>query len=488
MVDVPYPLSRLRRLLDGVRAPKGPLYRQLANGLAELIDSGELTPGELLPPERALAQGLTISRTTVVSAYRSLADSGRVDRRQGSGTRVCRDLVRDADAGQMLLYETSKPVFLQRQVDTIDLVSASLPALDIVADMMSALTKDDCLRLTRAKHDRYHIWGLALLRERIARWYSNHGSPTAPEEVLVTSGAQHALELITRACLQPGDSVITEDPTYRGALDLFERAGARVHQIHVDEHGVDVEALAQRVEQYAPRLIYLQPGLHNPTGVTLSHNRRKRLIRLLMDSSSIIIDDTVLSLTAFEESTNSPTLFSHERLMTVGSMNKLFWGGLRLGWIRASAPAVSRLALFRESTDTGTSLIAQEIGARLFDHVEEASAERRHQLPLGLDALISLLNAHLPNWTWGRPAGGTGLWVRMPHGNATEFSHVALQYGVAVLPGANFSRSGIADACIRLPFGVPIRDLEHGIARLRMAWDSYVEHGASDTSVMSSMT
>lgn len=485
MPDSGYSADRLVRLLAALPQSEGPLHRQLAGGLAELIDRGEIPPGGRLPAERPLAGALGLSRTTVVAAYGRLEESGRIDRRQGSGTRVQASL---GSSQTRLKNRAGRGVAgIDGSSSPIDLAAAALPALDMVADATSSMTRDDCLRLTRANHA-HHLRGLPSLRERIARWYTTSGSPTTPEEILVTSGAQKALDLVTHGCISPGDFVITEDPTYRGALDTFERNGAQVQQIPVGRHGVDVDALRRAFEDRRPALAYLQPGLHNPTGVVLSPTRREKLISLIKGSNTIVVDDTVLSGTVFESTLGPPAMTSHARLITIGSMNKLFWGGLRLGWIRATPQVISRLAMLREATDAGTSLIAQEIGARLLDRVTEAEVERRRQLPGGLLRVTELLSLELPDWTWHTPSGGTALWVRLPHGNATHLAHIALGYGVAILPGTSFSRSGQGDSYVRLPYGLPFNTLETGITRLRSAWEGYSERGAADLTVMSSMT
>jgi DNA-binding transcriptional MocR family regulator len=191
------------------------------------------------------------------------------------------------------------------------------------------------------------------------------------------------------------------------------------------------------------------------------------------------VDDTSLAGTVFAAEPPPPALGTGDRLITIGSMSKLFWGGLRLGWIRASAQVVSRLAQVRGGTDLGTSLVPQEISLRLFDHVDEAMAIRRDQLTTGLATLTGLLTEHLPGWTWQQPSGGASLWVRLPHGDATHFAQVALRYGVALLSGATFSCTGAGDDHTRLPYALSAEPLRNGVLRLAQAWHAY-EQGLAD--------
>jgi DNA-binding transcriptional MocR family regulator len=479
--------DQLARMLVGAGARSGPLYRQLSDSLAELIDRGELPPAAVLPPERALATALTVSRTTVVAAYQALSESGRLERRQGSGTRVSAGHTRETVSGGVLAGDHAASQFLNGPLATIDFATAALPSLDLVADVAAGLTRDDYLRLTGTHHG-YHLRGLPALRDRIARWYSDAGMPTAPEDILITSGAQQALELVARGCLQPGDGVVVEQPTYRGALEAFGRTGSRLRTVRIDDEGLDVIALEKLLATESPRLVYVQTAAHNPTGVVLSDDRRQRLARLLDQHEVVLVDDTSLSGTSFDGRPTAPALATHDRLVTIGSMSKLFWGGLRLGWIRAVPQAVSRFAQVRGITDLGSSLVAQEVALRLMDHRDAAEAERRTTLPAGLRTLTELLGRHLPDWTWREPQAGASLWVRLPQGDATHFAQIALRYGVALLPGAVFSADGSTDDHTRLPYSLPTATMPQGVTRLAQAWTDYLNRATVDVTLTSAVT
>jgi DNA-binding transcriptional MocR family regulator len=477
--------DQLARMLVGAGARSGPLYRQLSESLGELIDRGELPAAALLPPERALATALTVSRTTVVAAYQALRESGRLERRQGSGTRVTADRGRATVSG--LAGDHAASQFLNGPLATIDFATAALPSLDLVADVAASLTRDDYRRLTGTHHG-YHLRGLPALRERIARWYDDAGMPTVPEDILITSGAQQALELVARGCLHPGDGVVVEEPTYRGALEAFARTGSRLRAVRIDDEGLEVRALEALLATEAPRLVYVQTAAHNPTGVVLSEDRRRRLVRLLDQYDMVLVDDTSLAGTSFDGRPTAPALATHDRLVTIGSMSKLFWGGLRIGWIRAVPQVVSRLAQVRGITDLGSSLVAQEVAVRLMDHRDAAAAERRMTLPEGLRTLTELLGRHLPEWTWREPRAGASLWVRLPQGDATQFAQIALRYGVALLPGAVFSADGGTDDHTRLPYALPSATLEEGVIRLAQAWTDYLSRTAVDVTFTSAVT
>lgn len=470
----------LARMLLRSGPGSGPLHRRLSDGLGELIRLGELVPDALLPSERLLAKALTISRTTVVRAYQTLDQGGWVTRRQGSGTRVCGPgpTGRETVSARVLSGEDAGVSFLHGPLATIDFSTAALPCLDLVPDVAAGLTRADYAALG-AEHHGYHPRGLPALRERIARTYCDLQIPTTADQILVTSGAQQALELVTLGCLQPGDDVVIEAPTYRGAVDAIGLASCRIHAVPSDVHGLQVERVEKLAAERVPRLIYVQSCVHNPTGSVLAEGRRHRLARLADRHELIVVDDTALAGTQFDDPPAVPLagLTGSERVLTIGSMSKLFWSGLRLGWIRGSARVVSRLARMKGITDLGTSLVSQQIAVHLLDRLPEARAARREQLRAGLADLTGMLAEQLPDWTWQEPRGGASLWVRIPTESVTNFAHAALRYGVAILPGGAFSADDLSDGHTRLPYALPRSVLVAGVQRLARAWSAYAGAG-----------
>jgi DNA-binding transcriptional MocR family regulator len=482
-----YTADQLARMLVESGARSGPLHSQLSQGLRELIELGELPVGATLPAERALAGALSVSRTTVVTAYQSLQQEGRLERRQGSGTRVrstAERAERETVSSHLLAGDHAAAQFLNGPLATIDFATAALPCLPVVADTAAAMDREEYLELGQQHHG-YHPRGLPALRERLARWYTEEGLPTTAEQILVTSGAQQAVELVTQGCLQAGDSVVVEEPTYRGALEAFALAGCRVRSVPSDERGMDVAAL---VKLSAPRLVYAQSTLQNPSGAVLAPDRARRLVKLAEEQHVVVVDDTALAGTAFEDSRPLASYGDSERILTIGSMSKLFWGGLRLGWIRGASRTISRLAQMKGITDLGTSLVSQQIGLHLLSQVGPARAVRREELAAGLADLTGLLTEHLPSWTWVAPRGGASLWVRLPGADTTQFAQVALRFGVALLPGAVFSASGGLTEHTRLPYAVPPAVLRAGVHRLARAWSAYLGDARTSVPVVSLTT
>lgn len=452
-----------------------PKYQQLANALRDLVTRAELPAGCVLPPERALAEELKVSRTTVVAAYRELQDAGLVDRRTGSGTRVTgtsraeRSPVRMGSGSSVRIASP----FLYSTTATIDFATVAMPALPMVAEAAAADVGAYPRLMSRSVHD---VRGLPELRAVIAAQYTREGLPTSESQILVTSGAQHALEVIAEGCLQDGDVVLTEMPTYRGALEAFTHVGARIEGVPLDRHGIVVGDLEQRILARRPRMLFVQSQVHNPTGVSLSRDRARRMLQLAQEHSVIVVDDRSLADTSFNDPPRHLSAATDgATVLSIGSMNKLFWNGLRVGWIRGDGEVISRLARMKGGTEVGASLLSQHLSIGLLENLEEARAARTDELRANYEYLSVLLRERLPDWTWWQPSGGPSLWVLLPHGDASSFAAHSIRLGVAVLPESVFAADGIIrpDRHIRLQFGLPTSQLGLGVERVAESWETY---------------
>jgi DNA-binding transcriptional MocR family regulator len=467
------------RLLGDWSSTGGRLSHSLERALRALIELGELRPGGQLPSERALADALAISRTTVTSAYQALADDGLVVREVGSGTRVARR----GDAGLTIngpRGEDRVLRYMDSPLGTVDFVNAAVPGLPVVAEVAGSLTGRDYRHLM--ENQPYSPLGLWELRARIAEQLTGVGAPTVPEQILVTSGAQQALELVTSALIRPGDLILAEDPTFRAALQRLWACGARIEGMPADSEGVDVTAVEHAVARFPVRLAYLLPAMHNPTGSMLARERAGQLATLAAQTQTIVIDDRSLADTVFDGPPLPPlaSLRDSDWILTLGSFSKAFWSGLRVGWIRASPRLIRGLAEVKTMSDLGTSLASQAIVLRLLDRVDEAVAERRRMLQAGYQRLTTLLGEWLPDWSWQVPRGGSSLWVRLPSPCAVTLTELAQRHGVAVLPGPIFSPAGRNEEHLRLPFAGRPAVLEAGVQRLAQAWSELTRYQAPE--------
>jgi len=463
--------SRLVRLLGDWQSGGAALHDQLAVRLTRLIDTGALASGAKLPSERSLGLALGLSRNTVSKALDLLRGAGVLSSRRGDGTYVT--YTRRA-------HSESRDERLRSFVGSpdnarIDLRSAALPGLSMVADEIDLLDGSRTRELV-ASHG-YLPSGLPELRLRIAEYYENLGLPTAPEQILVTSGAQQGLRLAAASFVAPGSTVVIEEPSFRGAIESLRSLGVRLVGVASGPDGIDTDELAAVVARTSPALVVLQSTVHNPTGSVLDGFRRSRVATISARHQVPVIDDATLADTVIDgERRPIPLGAGGDSIITVGSFSKSFWGGMRLGWLRARPELVAELAAVKGGEDLGTSLLAQVLGSRLLPKIERARDERLLTLTesrrLALDAVGELL----PDWSPQIPQGGASIWVRLPRPGATAFAQRAERHGVRLLPGTTFSSADRFDDHVRLSYAGPPDLTRRGVELLAEVWNEAATH------------
>ncbi|MFW5933212.1 MAG: PLP-dependent aminotransferase family protein [Actinomycetota bacterium] len=476
----------LAELLAPALSGDGPLYRLLADALKRAVDRGEVPLGTVLPPERSLARSLSVSRATVVSAYDQLKAQGWLVSRRGSGTWVrtpadqrAQQHVDAVATGRLFLSDDgheqrSGPGEQHLDEQSVDLSVAAASASESVDRVLASLDLDDVRSLTG--HHGYLPQGLRALREAVASRFDGSGLATGEDHVIITTGVHQAISLVARQVLEPGDPVLVESPTFPGALDVFRRFGARVVPLPVDAHGTRVDVLPELLSRIEPRLIYVTPTFHNPTGTVMPEQRRRELGRLAGESGAVVIEDQAMAdvdLDADELPPPIAALAPQATVHTLGSTSKLFWAGLRVGWIRSPDDWAVRMLATKTVADLGTPMISQLLAVRLLEHRDHILAERRAELVPQRDLMCKLLGDHLPSWEWTRPRGGLSVWATLPNGNAEEFTDVARRHGVGIVPGPALSVDEGNRRSVRLVFARPESVIAEGLRRLAAAWESY---------------
>jgi DNA-binding transcriptional MocR family regulator len=464
--------SQIATLLDWDEQVDGPLFRRLADGLRRLAEEGYLVDGSHLPPERQLAQALAVSRNTVTAAYALLRTEGWVEARQGSATRIAAS--RTSEAAVHRADSVMATLLRDLGHTTIDLTVAAPSAAPIVSRSIadpSSLLPDPSI-LTQGHG--YHAAGHPHLRTAVAALLTAQGLSTHVDQVLITNGSQQALSLLVAELTRPGMGLAIEEVAYPGVIDLAIRSGALMHVLPVGTDGADVDALQAACRRSRVDVAILAPDFQNPTGTLMSAEARRRLVRVAHEEDVVLIDDRTHTDLAHGAVTPPPlaSFDDESQVVTVGGMSKLYWGGLRLGWIRARSSLINRLIEHKAGSDLGTSAPMQIIAAEwLLHHHEATRTWRNEQLRESLEALESALTASMPAAEWERPAGGPNLWIRLPGTNALEFSHRALADGVAVIPGPLLSsRPGRATDRIRVPFYAEPATLVEAVSRLGRCW------------------
>ena len=474
-----------RRLGPQAAGGTGPAYRQLAHRIRSAVLDGRLAVTSGLPSERDLAAGLSLSRTTVAAAYTLLRDEGWLDSRRGSGSRL---RLPDATARAGHGVQGLGPAGLfgypaMAGDDAVDLSTASLPA------PVEALQRAGLLALQDlpdyAAGDGYAPFGLPVLRQAIADHYRASGVPTTPEQILVTSGAQHAFVLALHELSAPGDRVMIECPTYPVALDAIRAAGRVPGPIGLPgpqtsaperdsgplEPAWDADLMCTAMRQTAPSLAYLMPDFQNPTGAVMDHTTRESIVRAAQRNGTLLLIDESFRDVPFPHSPALPPRMSALdvaglRVLSLGSLSKSVWGGLRIGWIRAAPALINRLAAARALGDMSGPVVDQLIAAHFLDDPELAFGVQRRRLADGAAVLTATMASELPDWRVSRPAGGASLWVALPGPFASELARLAPTVGVRIAPGPRFGPDGTMESYLRLPFTQPPEKLISGVRRL----------------------
>jgi len=464
---------RLTRLLDGWSDKPGALSTKLADGLRRLVRSGQLPAGTRLPSERVLASALGLGRTTVGQAFDTLRSTGVLISRTGAGTFVSTAgggaAARGDDRLRSFVTGPQQPRSAENE-HRIDLRSAALPGVPLVAEELDRLSAADFTD-TLSSHG-YVPRGLPILRTAVANYYTALGLPTEPEQILVTSGAQQAMRIVAEALLEPGGPVVVEEPTFRGAIEVLRGLGAKLIGVPSGADGVDLQAFAAAVRTHRPVFALLQSTVHNPTGAVLPESSRAAVARLSAETGLTIVDDAAPADTVIDGPQPPPLASYGGQVLTLGSASKAFWGGLRVGWLRADRRLIERLAVVKGAEDLGTSLPAQIVTARLLDRAPEARAYRRAALSVARDFTLQYLADELPDWRPIVPAGGASLWIELPPGHsATAYAERAGRAGVDVFAGPTFSSQDALDSYLRISYAPPQHDLANGLHRLATLWN-----------------
>lgn len=442
----------------------GPRYRALSQAIAALLLDGRLGPGLRLPSERDLALVLGISRSTATAAYADLAENGLLVRRQGSGSYL--ELPHAAQVGG-----PGARVATHDHPGMLDLSVAAMPA---PTGLVESALADAAPRIAvLAAQSGYQPYGLADLREAVAARYRARGVHTTADQILICNGAQHGIDLLLRLLVRPGDRVLTELPTYPGALEAIRGHHGRVVAVPFDPSGRwDTAALRSALGQAAPSVAYLMPDFQNPTGALASGAEREAVAAAARRSGTTVIVDESWAELAHSEHIELPAPMAaiDASVISIGSLSKPVWGGLRIGWVRADRETIHRLAMIRARTDMAGSVLGQAVAVSVLGAFEPILAERRRQLRQQRDALLSALTRHLPAWRPTLPEGGMASWVELDAPGSTALVQTLARHGVMLTPGARFASDGTLERFVRLPFALPEHDLVTAVERIAAAW------------------
>ena len=438
----------------------GSLARRLAHAIRNGIESGLIGDGVRLPPERSLAASLAISRSTVATALDELRSDGLVVSRQGSGTIVVGPGSRVVAGSRIAEHFggwTGIDLAAGNPPDASHLPSVSVDVADLVAT---------------GEGPGVQPLGLMALRTAVADRLTEQGRLTDIDQVHITAGAHQAVSVAIRSLLRPGGVLATEDPSYPGIFDIADGVGARVAPVPSDSGGLIPAELERVLSEDRPAVLYMQTGPHNPLGHVTGPARLRALAEVLDRHSTPVIEDTTLADLTFGGRVG-PELVDLCRAATVigaGSLSKVVWGGLRIGWLTGPSHFIERSKYVRLGSDLGPAVPSQLLAIKLMPHLDDIAAKRRATLEKASRLAVDQIRAELPDWRVEMPAGGSVLWVEVPTHDTGPFVQLAARHGVRVAPGAIARSDRVAGPFLRICVDRTPEHVEVGLRRLGLAW------------------
>jgi 2-aminoadipate transaminase len=496
-------MSYKARLTDLERDGERSLTEQIVTGISEAISSGELIPGEKLPPTRELAEVAGVNHLTAVRAYKRLRELGLVSSEVGRGTFV-RDTAptalpgaEDADGTEWQRYvlpsiadshadRVMAEMYRHSKARGLIPLSVGYPSAELFPYEAIRRALGESLERHDSRALQYtDIAGLPELVEQLAALSELRDAPEDPGDIVVTTGARQGLTLAARAVLRPGDAVACEAPTFMGVLESVRSMGTRVIPVPLDGDGLDVDALEDLLGREQIRFLAIQPRCHNPTGVDLSPVRRRRLLELARRHGFFIVEDGIYGDLRFDgEWIASMRSESHGHVIYIDSLSKIIGGGLRVGWMAASGPVRERILIEKRADDMHSATLTQlAVAGFLADGEYPAHIERAREFYRSRrDVLVEGAAEHLKGMATPiteEPNGGH-LWLTLDLPlDESELMTEAVRNGVTFVPGAAMLPEASHLTHMRLSYGfLDEEKLVEGTKRLARAIRSLAKRPA----------
>jgi len=442
-----------------------PMYRQLADSVSSLIAGKAVQPGDKLPPTRELAGQLGVNRTTVSAAYALLERSGLIEGCVGRGSFVTggqKPALRAID-WELIFPAAESPFPAPLNGIEISFANSRPAEADFPVAEFRRMTKQvidgpDAPEILQLGSPH----GYAPLRRYLLEDAVRRGIARPGDDLIITNGCQQALDLLARLFTNAGSSFVVEDPAYHGLVRILARTGAVIIPVPIDANGLDVDALETRlsaVDNHRPRVLIVTPSFQNPTGATLSAERRKRLVEIAQRTGLIVIENDIYSELRYEGSrlATLKELDASGNTILLRSYSKISFPGLRVGWTIAPRPLIARLAEARQVSDLHSDQLSQAVLFRFaesgglahhLDRTRRAGAAR-------LRAVLEACKKYLPAGArFTRPEGGMNLWIELPAPLSAEGVLSRVQdRGVTFLPGRYFSTGAAHARALRISFG-----------------------------------
>ncbi|EOD01636.1 PLP-dependent aminotransferase family protein [Caldisalinibacter kiritimatiensis] len=458
------------------------LYIQLSNAIKKMIVTGELEPDTKLPPIRKLANKLGVNNVTIVNAYKHLENENYVYKKVGSGTFV-KPKIEYQEMGLHVPIDTefnsvgNDSKLINYDIITNDVTinfASGMPTPDLfpVSDFKKAL--NEILDTDKGNAFGYQeSQGFYPLRCSIKNYIKSYNIDSETENIQIISGAQQGIDIISKALIDYGDVVFIESPTYRGAIASFKSRSARIIEIPIQEDGINIKSLENKLKVFTPKFIYVMPNFQNPTGYTYSNNKKEKLLDLAKKYDFYIIEDDYLSELSFNNLKGFPlkSIDKYDRVIYIKSFSKIFMPGLRLGFMIFPLSVYNDVISAKHVSDISTSGLIQ----RTFNlylrkgiwqkHIQymQTIYKKRFQI------MTNSLNKYLPKQVHiNLPKGGLNFWISLPNGfSSNELYNLCIKNNIVIVPGSVFYKDKNDSNYFRLnTASVYTEQIDEGIKKL----------------------
>ncbi len=429
------------------------LYHQLHRQLRDQIAEGALKPNEKLPTIRALAESLRVNMVTIVNAYRCLEDEGLIFKQVGSGSFVA---PRKALTGSVTMVQEDMELRQLTVSDAAYNFASGTPTSDLFPVARFKDVLNEVLDRDMGEAFGYHDpQGYYPLRGAISALLAAQGISVDAEGIQIISGAQQGIDIVSKAMLKYGDTVLVEAPTYAGALATFRSRGVRVESFPITAEGPDLEKVEALIRKHSPRLIYVMPNFHNPTGWTYPDRIKIGLLKLCSTYDTMLLEDDYASELNFTSQVIRPlkALDTDNRVIYIKSFSKIMMPGLRLGLMTIPPKLAEPILSAKQSTDVSTFGLTQRafelfIGKGYWNQqvesVRSVFKERYFSFIHTAEALL------VPPLSMNIPAGGIHFWFQVPVSAAEALYTESAKRGVLIVPGDHFYMHPVTEKYLRL--------------------------------------
>ncbi|RKP57308.1 PLP-dependent aminotransferase family protein [Cohnella endophytica] len=466
---------------QGIADGGNPLFKQVYDYIVDRIERGEWKAHDKLPSVRLLAAQFKMNRLTVFKAYGMLKEQGIAYVKEKSGYYVSagnKSNVRQLPAYRSEDARLSASVHLKNSLNDIQQIPVDYQFSQALIDpnLLPNLFLSDYVKRVFDLYPKlmgtYSTpQGDAELRQSLSRYLGGElRVELSASDLLITSGSQQAIDLISRTFVRPMDAILIERPTYSAGMDIFRQQGARFLPVDIHPHGYDLEHVESLMMNHRPRLFYLNPTFHNPTGYTVPASQRKRLVELAERYKCLLVEDDAFHDMYFDVPP-PPPLFAFDTdgwVVHLRGFSKYVAPGLRICAIAARPNVLEPLITAKSLADNGTPLVNQKI----FLHYFESVRMRQHigKLRTALQMRKDVMERELAEtgWSWVSPQGGLNLWLRLPDTvTADELLKLSIRQSVSFVPGDICDPLGEMESRIRLSYSfVNEATIKEGIKRL----------------------